>query len=102
MVGLSAAQQKGCCCITKDAAESSLPSCLQAAVAGTSAADIQCTAAVLTMLQVVVMVEVVPLLRQQTACAVAMLPSSIMGTGHKLKIKATSLESKEGGQKGRK
>ncbi len=48
--------------------------------------------------QVVVMVEVVPLLRQQTACAVAMLPSSIMSSCHKLKIKPTSAAecSKEG------
>jgi hypothetical protein len=51
--------------------------------------------------QVVVMVEVVPLLRQQTACAVAMLPSSIISSSHKLKIKPTSAAecSKEGERK---
>jgi hypothetical protein len=51
------------------------------------------------LLQVVVMVEVVPLLRQQTACAVAMLPASIMSDGTKLKIKPTSLESEQHAQK---
>lgn len=40
--------------------------------------------------QVVVMVEVVPLLKQQMVCAVAMLPNSMISSAHKLKIKATS------------
>lgn len=40
--------------------------------------------------QVVVMVEAVPLLKQQMVCAVAMLPNSMISSAHKLKIKATS------------
>lgn len=49
------------------------------------------------------MVEVVPLLRQQTACAVAMLPRSIMSDCHKLKIRPTSLiqSGSEGGKGGK-
>jgi hypothetical protein len=49
------------------------------------------------------MVEVVPLLRQQTACAVAMLPRGIMSECHKLKIRPTSLVEigNEGGKGGK-
>lgn len=41
-------------------------------------------------MQVVVMVEAIPLLKQQMACAVTMIPRSIMSSSHKLKIKPTS------------
>jgi hypothetical protein len=52
-------------------------------------------------MQVVVMVEAIPLLKQQMACAVTMIPRSIMSSSHKLKIKPTSAgeSGKEEGSK---
>lgn len=41
------------------------------------------------MRQVVIWMEVLPL-RQQLACAVSMIPGSMLSSGHKLKIRGTS------------